>query len=478
MRYAFALACGFFVLLWERLWSRLWVPATLTLFYAALGLCGLLPPPASVWHPLMLALYAAALAFSILKTGTPFVFPSRAAVDRRLERASGLAHRPLEALRDTPAEKLAPQAEPLWRKHTAKAAEALLLLKLFSPQTDVPRRDRWKLRYAAPVFFALGLALAQNNALPRLARSFTPDLGVFASGQSPAPDLWIAPPAYTHEAAVFLSTADRGIAKRSGPVVVPAGSVLKLRLAGLRFSPRVSYAGQKIPATQAAPRNYALDLKLEKSGRLVLSGFLRRIGAWNVAVLPDRPPSVRIVKIEATPYAAVRITYVADDDYGITRLTAVVGADGKAYKFAMPPTTSPQPLSDTEDMTANPSAGMRAMLWLDAQDGAGHITSSAPVAFTLPERHFNNPLAQRIVLDRKILLREQGAGVHAAVAADLAKIADAPQDFKGDFTVFLSLSSAAHGLLYDRRAALRHRPFVERRAASRGRRPVPRARRA
>ncbi|MDE2335740.1 MAG: DUF4175 family protein [Alphaproteobacteria bacterium] len=457
MKYAFAFTCGFFILLWERLWSRFWLPAAVTLFYAALALSGVPLSLDAPWRMLLLGGYAAALALALLKEDDPFVFPTRAAVERRLERAGGLAHRPLQALRDKPATPLAPETERLWRRHVAKAAAAVALLKLFRPRTDVARRDKWHLRHAALFLFALGLAVARGDAAARLRQSFTPDFGARAIPQPLALDLWIEPPAYTHQANIFLSTAERGITVRNAPLRVPAGSILKLRLSGLRFAPRVTYAGQKIPAVEAAPRDYALDRPLEKSGKLVIGSFFRTLGAWQIATLPDTPPVVSIVKVETTPFAAVKITYKANDDHGITKLTAIVGADGKAYSFVMPPpanTGKPgaDAAADTEDMTANPAAGERATLWLDAEDGAGHITSSAPASFVLPERHFTNPLAQRIVLDRKILIHEKSAGAREAVVRDLAEIADRPQAYKGDFTVFLSLASAAHRLAYDRRA--------------------------
>ncbi len=453
MRYVFIFTGGFIALLWERLWRRFWPAVTLVLFYTALALFGVPLLFGGVWQLLLLVLFAVALAAALLKTGAPFVFPTRAVVERRLEQASGLAHRPLQARRDKPAETLAPEAEPLWRKHIEKASAAVALLKFYKPQTDVARHDRWRLRYIALFFCALGLLVARHDALPRLRQSFTPDLSVLTGAQTVALDLWIEPPAYTHEATVFLSSADQGLTQQTGPLSVPAGSILKLRLAGLRFAPRVSYAGQKIATAKAAPRNYTDDMTFQKSGTLVIGSLFRRIGAWHITVLPDTPPTVSIEKIKATSFAAVQITYKADDDHGVTKLTGIVGAGGKAYTFAMPPTTSKDPVRDTEDLTENTAAGEKALLWLDAKDGAGHITSSAPVAFTLPERHFNNPLAQRIILDRKILIHTRNKRARDTVINDFSDIAENPQAYRGDFTVFLSLSSAAHRLAFEQNDA-------------------------
>ncbi len=450
MRYALILMCGFFALLWERLWRRFWPAVTSIVFYAALALFGVPFLFGGVWQLFLLALFAVAFIIALLKGGAPFVFPTRAVVERRLEQASGLPHRPLQTRRDKPAGNLAPEAEPLWRKHLEKAAAAMALLKFYKPQTDVARRDPWRLRYLALLCCALGLLAARHDAPSRLRQSFTPDFGVVTGAENATLDLWIEPPAYTHDATVFLSSADQGLTKQTGPLSVPAGSVLKLRLAGLRFAPRVSYAGRKIATTKAAPRNYTRDMTLEKSGTLTIGSLFHRIGAWHIAVLKDTPPTVSIVKIKPTSFAAVQITYKANDDHAITKLSGIVAVHGKAYTFAMPPTTSKEAVSDTEDLTENPWAGEKAQLWLDAKDGAGHITSSAPVSFTLPERQFNNPLAQRIINDRKMLIHIHSKGAYNAAIQDFSDIAENLQAYNGDFTVFLSLSSAAHRLAFSK----------------------------
>lgn len=451
MKYHLILIASTLSLLWERFWNRFWPTVSVTLVFAALALFNLPVYLGTGWHLLLLAGYAVALTVTLLRTHSPFSFPSRDDVERRMEHASTLDHRPLQTLHDTPAEGLSDESLSLWQKHLQRAALALGQLKIYTPQPNVASRDRFALRYVAVAFLAIGLAVAQREAGARLYQSVTPDFSSLVDKQTIALDLWITPPAYTQEATVFLATTKQGLVAHDSPLTVPAGSVLKLRLSGLHFAPRLSYAGQKYALTEAAPRNYTLEMPLQQSGTLSLGSWFSRLGQWPLTVLPDTPPTVSITKIEPTPRATVKITYKATDDHGVTKLTGLVAVNGKAYSFNMPPTNSPDDTSYTEDLTANPSAGATASMWLEAEDAVGHKTDSKPVSFVLPERHFNSPLAQKIIAQRKILLAPNMTPDRRAVANTLAGIANNPALYKGDIVVFMSLGSAVKRLIYDSR---------------------------
>ncbi len=450
MKYHFIFTFSYLCLLWERFWNRFWPAVSIVVFFAALSLFNLPFFLGTIGHLLMLAAFAVALAVTLLRTNHPFSFPSRADVERQMEHASTLDHRPLQTLHDKPAEGLSDESLSLWQIHLQRAALALGRLKIYTPQPDVASRDRWALRYIAVILLAVGLAVAQHDAPTRLRLALTPDFSSLVDKKTIALDLWITPPEYTHEATVFLSTAKQGLAVHDGSLDVPAGSVLKLRLSGLRFAPRFSYADQKYALTETAPQNFTLEMPLQQSGDLRLSSWFSRLGQWSLTVLPDTPPEVSITKIEPTSRAATKITYKATDDHGITKLTGIVGADGNSYSFDMPPTNSAEDATYAQDLTANPSAGLPAVMWLEADDAAGHKTSSAPVNFVLPERSFSNPIAQRIIAERTTLVRDKTLLSRRTVAENLANIVENPSLYKGDIVVFMSLSSAVKRLIYDK----------------------------
>ena len=91
------------VLAFERLWPALWPPLGVLgafLCLALLDLPALLPP---LLHALLLAVLAGAVGVALWRGLRGLRLPDVAAADRRLERASGLRHRPLAVLTERPA---------------------------------------------------------------------------------------------------------------------------------------------------------------------------------------------------------------------------------------------------------------------------------------------------------------------------------------------------------------------------------------
>ena len=132
---------------WEDLWPRL-VPllAIVMLFVAAAHLdlfAGLDP-----WiHTAILAalvIGSAGLGFFLLRR---FRWPSRDAAIRRLERDSGVAHRPLVAVQDQLASGSAdPMAAALWQAHRRREAQRLSGLANKPPRPVLAIIDTWALR--------------------------------------------------------------------------------------------------------------------------------------------------------------------------------------------------------------------------------------------------------------------------------------------------------------------------------------------
>ena len=134
------------VLLFERLWPALWPPlgvAGAFVCAALLDLPAWLPPLAQV---LLLAatglLMAGLLGHGLWRVRRP----SAAEADRRLERESGLRHRPLAVLRDRPA---LPGAEALWAAHVARTQAQLGRLRVGLPRPGLAAQDRTR-RHRCP----------------------------------------------------------------------------------------------------------------------------------------------------------------------------------------------------------------------------------------------------------------------------------------------------------------------------------------
>lgn len=454
IKYAFIFLFSALGLLWERLWNRLWAVVSLALLFAGLSLLRV-PEFFGQAGPLAaFCLFAAGIVAVFLGTKNRFLFPWRSDIQRHVEKTSALEHRPLETLNDKPAAGLSAESLGLWQLHLQKTAGYLGRLKIYRPRPDVARRDRYGLRYAALLLFALGLTVAKHDAGTRLQQAFTPDFSPIVTQKSAAFDLWIAPPEYTHKSAIFLATSKQGILPRTGQVQVPEGSTLKLRLTGYRFSPGLYYAGQRHRLTQAAPGNFTLDLPLDHSGALRLSYFLHSLGDWNLAVAKDAPPELSIVKTEPTPRAATKITYKAVDDHGIAKMSGIIAAAPEMleklgrikYRFDIPVSDAS---THVEDLTAHIWAGLPVTLTLQAEDGAGHKSESAPYAMTLPERSFTTPLARVLIEQRKKLLWAEDDADFIEVANNIVNIVNKPELYKNDGMTFFALMIAVKRLGYD-----------------------------
>ena len=162
------------VLLFERVWPALWPPLGLLGAFLCLALLDLPPLLPPVLHALLLlAVAAGGRRDCCCAACGGCALPGDAEADRRLERASGLRHRPLAVLTDRPA---LPGAEALWRAHVARAAAQVGRLRVGLPRPGLAARDRRALRGGLAVALVAALVIAGPDAPDRLRRALTPRL--------------------------------------------------------------------------------------------------------------------------------------------------------------------------------------------------------------------------------------------------------------------------------------------------------------
>ena len=116
-RFAMRLRLARFALLWERVWPPCWPALGALGAFLVLGLFDVLPNLPGLLHAAILfglgAAFAIGLAAAFGKTVIPDAFSAR----RRIEQASGLQHRPLQALADRPSRPPDVAAARLWEAH-------------------------------------------------------------------------------------------------------------------------------------------------------------------------------------------------------------------------------------------------------------------------------------------------------------------------------------------------------------------------
>ena len=155
-------------LLWENLWPLLAAIAVAVGTFLAASWAGLwiaLPPLGRVIGLAVFALVALASLVPAIWVRIPRTDHAL----RRLDRSSGLAHRPattiVDALATNPAD---PVADALWRAHVARAAEGARRLRAGWPRPHLAARDPFAIRAlvllaVVTTFFMAGYLLAHDQ---------------------------------------------------------------------------------------------------------------------------------------------------------------------------------------------------------------------------------------------------------------------------------------------------------------------------
>ena len=426
--------------LWfERVWVAVWPPLGIAgafLCFALLDLPAMLPP--SLHLALLVGMglaFVALLARGLLR----LTAPDALAADRRLERVTGLRHRPLAVLTDRPA--LA-GSDALWKAHVARAVAQIGRLKVGFPHPGLAARDPRALRAAVVLGVLVSLVIAGPEASSRLARAVDPSFAPPVAPPTTQVQAWITPPSYTGLAPLFLKA-------EGGAVSVPASSHLTVSLTGGDGEPTLSLADTSAPFKTLDKASYQADQDLTASGRLAIHRQGRELVAWDLTVVPDHPP---VVSFPEPPGEAgrgarapmTRIPWQVSHDYGVVSLQAELHLRDRP---AAPPLIVTIPLPGgapksakgvrLQDLTPNPWAGLPVTARLVAKDAPGLAGTSADAAFTLPERHFQHPVAQALMAIRKQLTLKPDDRPPAV--RELDRLAQLDDVWKDDLSAYLNL---------------------------------------
>ena len=427
--------------LWvERIWNGIWPLQAVLVAMVALGISGLLPALGPWVHSAALVVVAAWLAWTLIRSRAAWIPPSWREAERRLERDSGVDHRPLESLADQP---LNPEdvGNPLWLAHKRQLAARLNRLQPKPPRSAIARLDRFAFRAAAILVLFVAAGIAGQDAWHQLNRSLQPKFAQ-AADLPPIFDIWIEPPEYTNEPPIFAQPA-------LDTLTVPAGSTVVARIANAG-APALMIDETATPLEAEGEGRHALKLLLSGGSALAITDGEVPLARWGLEIVPDNPPVANLPEPPtATERGATRIDYSASDDYGVIEayVTLVrLGDDGSETGETM---TLPVLLGDGapraldgalfHDLTPHQWAGDPVSISLFAKDAAGQETVSPSLEMTLPERVFQHQVARQIIEQRK---RLDAGEKFMSVGRALMGIAAGTPAYNGDFVVFLGLSTA------------------------------------
>ena len=445
-------------ILWERLWPALWPAAFVAGLFVCATLFGFWETMPAIGHLAILLLFLAAFVAELIRGFRDFRLPKPADGMRRLERASGLEHRPLSALAD----RLDFSGEDdgtrgLWLAHREQMARKAQNLRVGFASPGMARHDPLGLRAALILTLVVAVGVGANDAQERFAHAVTPEVKLFPAASPIELSVSLTPPTYTGQAPIFWTSVvptieSEGTGGAASPTRVPAQSALVARVHGGEGVPRLVLGEQTHDFTAIDAANYEIDTRVEEGNRISVTQDGETLGSWPITVVPDLPPSVASTKPPgATNRWALRLDYAAEDDYGVSQghaTLALVNRPAETLEIALNLSRiGAKSLQGTSfhDLTPHPWAGLPVVLRLEVGDAAGQWGRSEPVELELPARPFTHPVARAIADERRRLALDPSARPDVAEALD--EISRRPDEFGEDVGVFLTLRVALAQLM-------------------------------
>lgn len=476
-----------FALAWEGVWPWLAAAAAVvTLFFAVswFGVWDRLPPYGRIVGVVLFALALIASLSPLVRATAP----DRRAALGRVDRESGLAHRPATSLDDRLASVAGddPTTRALWHAHREKARRDAGRLKAGAPAPRLAARDPYALRFLLGLVAVAAFAFAGSDRGARVMAAF--DWTTPAAEATPARlDAWVAPPGYTGRPPIFL-TARPG-SPVAGPkdadpraaalieaapdsVSTPQNATLVIRGSGGEVDIRVSGGAEPIKYDAKPPEGVTerrFKLTGDAEARVATAGAPDRV--WRFSIIPDQPPLITLSgRPQLNARGTANVAYEVKDDYGVASAEARFALKGEAPRRPGPlvngqakPAEAPplrRPLYETPkialslprakardgkaetplDVMEHPFAGAEATMTLAARDEAGQEGLSKPVDMRLPARSFSKPLARALVEQRRALALD--ADAKPRVLGALRALAMFPEEFTKEAGVYLGLTTA------------------------------------
>jgi uncharacterized protein (TIGR02302 family) len=449
-------------LLWENLWPLLAAIGVAIGIFLAVSWAGLWIALSPLGRLIGLAIFAL-IALASLVPAIWVRIPGTDLALRRLDRSSGLAHRPATAIADSLATDNAdPVADALWRAHVSRASEAARRLRAGWPHPHLAARDPFALRALVLLAVVVTFFMAGSDRVGRVAAAF--DWSGVITPKLYRVDAWVTPPAYTGRPPVLLPGIrhDAPAPGEIAAISVPAGSELVVRATGLT-SVDLNLVGGITERNDEAPAPAAGSIerrfRIADHGSATLGGLPAGSATWTFRAVPDRPPVIALTREpQVIGRSTISLSYRIEDDYGVTgaeaqftdpRLPAAEAGQARRPLVEAPnfPLVLPQARTragagqSSKDVTEHPWAGVTATVTLIARDEGGNEGKSEPTEISLPSRSFTKPVARALVEQRRNLAFD--ANARGSVGRALEALLIAPEKFTPELAVFLGIRTAS-----------------------------------
>ena len=194
-----------YAIAWERTWPHLARLLTVIGLFLVVSWAGL-------WLALPFAARAIGLGvFALLALGALFPlfrfrWPSREGALSRLDRGTGIRHRPATALTDTLVTQ-DPVARALWQAQRERTLASIKRIRAGLPSPRLAIHDPWALRALVAVLMVAAYVAAGDERTMRTEAAF--DWNGVLSPANIRVDAWVTPPLYTGKPPIILSAANK-----------------------------------------------------------------------------------------------------------------------------------------------------------------------------------------------------------------------------------------------------------------------------
>jgi len=450
-----------YAIAWERSWPHLARLLTVAGFFLVVSWSGVWLALPFVARAVGLGLFLLA-ALGALFPLVRFRWPSREEGLSRLDRGSGIRHRPATALTDTLGTQ-DPVSRALWQAQRERTLASIKRIRAGLPSPRLPIHDPWALRALVAVMLVAAFVAAGDERMMRTEAAF--DWNGVLSPANIRVDAWVTPPLYTGKPPIILSAANKEAGgPQAGPLPVPAGSTLIVRSSGGTLD---VFAGGGV--TEAKPGEQAPKGTNERHFTITADGTAQVRAPsgqpqWRFSALPDRAPAISLAKDpERQARGSLQMSYKIEDDYGVIEAQAHFATRrGEApqqksaaeprplfappqFPLALPNVRTRNGVGQTvKDLSEDPYAGADVTLTLTAKDEAGNEGRSEPFNMRLPERLFTKPLARALIEQRRVLALD--ANQNGQVYAALDALMIAPELFTPEAGQYLGLYSISRQL--------------------------------
>ncbi|OYV33090.1 MAG: hypothetical protein B7Z80_25050 [Rhodospirillales bacterium 20-64-7] len=351
------------------------------LAYAALGLLGL----GNGWLLVAVLIVSAGL---LLWGLWRFKRPAAAEIDRRIEAASHLPHRPFAALNDMP-ENDVDAANDIWAAHQRRAAAALASARSPAFNVQAVARDKFALRGLLLAGLLAGLVVAGPQAPLRIAAAFTlPDWPF----PGPHVTAWVTPPRYTGAPPHVLAKGEA--------VSTLVGSQLTVITDGPTRAPKVKIGKNNVITSTLSDTSHRADATITGSAVLTVGPWWHRLAHWDITAVLPAAPVVQVIEASIARGNALKLRWHVADHYGLNALTASFKPVGYpqalTYNFELPARTGDGQV--LVDLSKSPFDGEPVTLTLTARNVADVTASDRPAqSFTLPGLRLHDATAVALV---------------------------------------------------------------------------------